>query len=656
MSVLDINQVSSAEAASNLLTDLGAAPQRKSLREWVSSCASVFERKGNRSCRLVCQMALQSLDGLPNLMQDLTEDDQGLIDSIMCNTWLSVEKVIAHVRKELNEGERDSCMAGVDHLFPNFGNSGQTVADYTACVQEAALDPLARSGGVDLVFERAKDVFVKLAAAKPRAPIASPTAQDFSQGFLGSGVDDLQHRIRSLEQQIASNGSRSGAAYARVMPIIQSSGTGKSRTTLGLMEKELGLMVCIRARVEGSTVRQSLPDVDTSVFQAIVTSHGNFISSQIATPSTSADTRVISNLAETSLGDADPALIEGTIILARWLEAFAEQFAVFTRRTKQKFLDKQDTYFDSLNFIAFQAAEILDNIVPGYRTKGSPPNSGFLDKGGSAPKPREQLLEDISEQFRGSESSWHTYVKNQLLEPILDDDRIPSGCSSVIQCSVICADRLKTKFAELTELLSESDRFAFLAIDEAGSLGQRLPLLRRLMSFLSAPRFWVLLLDTNNRVSELAGYAARTPSSRLRDDSLRLVSPFIRLRHDIHLLTQAKSKTVPSYDDVVLEGKKCLSHAQLLTFLPKMGRPLWNDRWLKHSGPGIRVPSGRDGVSLAGVFGKLINDAPPQWFVSQTKPEIKQIAEQDLVLIMACWRVPLLLTGSQGNATGIIRS
>jgi hypothetical protein len=649
MSVLDINQASLAKSVSDSVTDLGVPPQRKSLREWISGCAFEFEQSGLDDYELDCIKLSNKLDVLRPTIKETH------LVSLYCQTWLHVRTLIAHL-EELDDKQRRIRLSEVEHLFPIGNISAKTVTDYTESVKEAALDPTARSGGVDLVFERAKQIFNKLAVNEPRVPVASPTAQDFSQGFLGSGVDDLQHRIRSLEQQIASNGSRSGAAYARVMAIIQSSGTGKSRTTLGLMEKELGLMVCIRARVKGSTVRQSLPDVDTSVFHAIVTPDGNFISPQTAAPSASADTRVISNLAETSFGDADPALIEGTIILARWLEAFAEQFAAFTRRTKQKFLDKQDTCFDSLNFIAFQAAEILDNIVPGYRTKGSPPNSEFLDKGGSASNPREQLLEDISEQFRGSESSWHTYVKNQLFEPILDDDRIPSGCSSVIQCSVICADRLRTTFAELTELLSESDRFAFLAIDEAGSLGQRLPLLRRLMSFLSAPRFWVLLLDTNNRVSELAGHAARTPSSRLRDDSLRLVSPFIRLRHDIHLLSPAGSKTVPTYDDVVLEGKKCLSHSQLLTFLPKMGRPLWNDRWLKHSGPGIRVPSGPDGVSLAEVFGKLINDAPPQWFVSQTKPKLEQIAEQDLVLIMACWRVPLLLTGSQGNATGIVRS
>ena len=61
--------------------------------------------------------------------------------------------------------------------------------------------------------------------------------------FKGYGSGYLHRHICALQQ-----GFSYGKHYARVLPIIQSSGTGKSRTAYQLAQKELGFFTCVRAR------------------------------------------------------------------------------------------------------------------------------------------------------------------------------------------------------------------------------------------------------------------------------------------------------------------------------------------------------------------------------------------------------------------------
>lgn len=202
------------------------------------------------------------------------------------------------------------------------------------------------------------------------------------------------------------------------------------------------------------------------------------------------------------------------------------------------------------------------------------------------------------------------------------------------------AGKMATSLEILKTLRNGQEGIAFLALDEAMSLGTtRLSVLRRIASHFEKPDFWVIFLDTNNKVSELTGEQAHIPSARLTDSSakgLRLPEPFVTLPHDIFL------RTDPAWLGC-LSGQPQfqISHADCLDMIPKMGRPLWNDAsWRTVSKNGRCV----DGISLDLILAKLIGGHTEKFLQSPDGLGTRSLA-------LASQRIPLNLIAMQGAVT-----
>lgn len=593
-----------------------ASTQRKTLQEWIATCTTESQGDPEQPLDLATETLLLRLVRLEQLSFKVKNKQWSETYS---NHWSHIwDDIVTLVKglEDLDNEARDRCMAGIDHLFPLSQIVEGTSEKYLGHIMEAADSQRDAAFTADSVLEQAKSDYelalrVQNAAVSGRTPAI--LIKDFTRGLLGSGVQNLDHRIRALEGKVDNDGTKSTSnIYARVLAILQSSGSGKSRTALGLTEHRLGMLVCVRRTASKKASWQSLPPTDDSVFKAIVP-----------------------EIATSARDTGDYRLIAGTVILARWLEAFAEQFTKFTAFNKAAYKGTSNQV-ETSTFVAYQAAQLLNDIVPGFRTGNSPKNSGFLKAG--VKTPRAQLLDDIDRCFEKSEQDWKDHVRRggpvENEEGNKDNGR-PSGEGDLLVCTQICATRLQPLFIKLTDLLDGDDQYMFLAIDEASSLGERLPLLRRLLSYMKVPRFWVLLMDTDLKVSGISEATAADRSARLRDESLRLPSPFVRLPQDLYLLKPSGADHVLAYNALLYKGQKTFTFEELALLLPKMGKPLWSGGSFQ-SQEGVQV----GGVALSLVFAKLLgSDRYLEWF--NTGIVSKRGLTNDLPLTMACWRLPL---------------
>jgi len=104
-------------------------------------------------------------------------------------------------------------------------------------------------------------------------------------------------------------------------------------------------------------------------------------------------------------------------------------------------------------------------------------------------------------------------------------------------------------------------------------MGDKLSALRTVFYDIRPERSFVLLLDTNTQISRLAGTVAISASACAGFQ--QLVQPFTFLPQDVGTIELAGQ-----YQSVC-RGEARESHEKLLLWLPKMGRPLLDDTFLK---------------------------------------------------------------------------
>ena len=191
---------------------------------------------------------------------------------------------------------------------------------------------------------------------------------------------------------------------------------------------------------------------------------------------------------------------------------------------------------------------------------------------------------------------------------------------------------LHKAFAHLESCLPEEPRgsdserkyFFHLAIDECGKMASRLAVIRRLWSLIGVSRCFLFLLDTNTQISLTYGQESVDSSLRLKTGEKALLPPFTRLPQDLAL-----RQDISSYLQMV-NGDTIVSHNDVSAWLPKMGRPLLNDKWL------LRSLAGKP--NLAKLSGKLLSDPVVEPF-SKIQPSIA----------LALHRMSLSLVGKQGG-------
>jgi len=446
--------------------------------------------------------------------------------------------------------------------------------------------------------------------------------QDFSREYKGDAVDRLRQALR--EQNITHN-DPAATMYAPVLVLLQSSGSGKTRAAVQLCSKELGLVACVRTRIKD--VVTSAPPPDEAVYEALVK---NML------PGETEET--------------------ATLYVGAWLVAYLAEFLGLCKREISIVTAGQGirSSGDWSAFVEHIARLLTDGIVQDFVTvpaRSSPRSDGSLSSRAASDGKGKQAVKTHS---RRSEFFTAVSVLAQS-EVTAHSSTITSSLTQGASASSILdpkemAEAFATKMAVsldgLKQLRKGQEGIVFLALDEAMSLGtRRLSVLRRLTSHFKEADFWVILLDTNHKISELTGHKAQVPSSRLMASSstrMNLAEPFVTLPHDIFLRTDEAWLGC-------LFGESQITHADCLQMLPKMGRPLWNDA----SWRSITDKNGYcvDGIPLKMILQKLIGIHSVKFI---REPE----GRESRLLALASQRVPLNLIAMQGTVTpeGPLRS
>ncbi len=105
---------------------------------------------------------------------------------------------------------------------------------------------------ITLMFQRDSSVSVS----------TDPVHDDFQGAFRGSSLKLLQHFIIRANAFI-NRGHNYDVIYAKTLPILQSSGTGKTKLAVQLSAHQAGLLICTRN--QNNSLPTSFPPFDESV-------------------------------------------------------------------------------------------------------------------------------------------------------------------------------------------------------------------------------------------------------------------------------------------------------------------------------------------------------------------------------------------------------
>ena len=390
----------------------------------------------------------------------------------------------------------------------------------------------------------------------------------FCGPYFGRAAERLNETLENLYTHDPECPSRHEppVLYAPVVPILQSAGSGKTRTVIELARKQIGLYICIR---EPSPLKHSipLPAQDWSAYKSL-SPHGRW---------------------EWKAGVR--------ICITSWLWSFAINFTDFLK-SQQREGQEYSSYVEDV------AATLMNDIVPGFRMGGtagsrrSPPAASnlsirdvLLHKIFQAADKKEEELKWGFSEYRSYDQSFPEYVDWA---------------------------RLKDAFRGLQDLIP-SGRYCFLAIDDAASMGDfRLIQLRWILNKLDLSKFRLLVVGTSDKIVEYTNreidHNGFVPSTLCcpkggsltyrymeRPTGIRILpSPFTLLFYDASLW---ENKTQVRRYIAILSGTYPARFEEVVAFLPLMGRPLMN---------GARVYGGKFGLTYqfaAMLYEKLVGTA-----------------------------------------------
>ncbi|SPO37035.1 uncharacterized protein PSFLO_02507 [Pseudozyma flocculosa] len=434
-------------------------------------------------------------------------------------------------------------------------------------------------------------------ASPPRPPQGTgPAKHDFEGAFYGEGDKHLCHHIATVLR--IYNESKH---YGRIVPIVQSSGSGKSRTVDQVLRRHhFGMLLCFRERGN----RDAFPARDDAAADLLVRDQAE---------SNKPTTRFLNRVSALA-----------------WFEAFAhymaEEIAAFCSNVSPAAADD-----------ASNVEDFYDHLNVGPPT--SPTGTGGRALSDGAPR-RRGLLEAISCRFRDNL-----------------DDLVEGGNkrSDTFERSA-CTQAFRSLQAAVLDAYSigkpRPDGVFILALDEASSLGPMLGHIRRLWHAMgestqaNANRLVLLLLDTNSSIHYLVGGGAKLQSSRLQRKKYSLLPMLNKLPFDVAL-----GALDPNAHDP--QGK---TWSALLEQLSLMGRPLLNNQHLRYNSDfdagerGIGPYVGR--VALWKVKGKLLSEGDEVWLPdlnSESATFLPSDIDVDKHMAALCQRLPLTFVGAQGS-------
>ncbi|KAJ1031371.1 hypothetical protein NDA16_000812 [Ustilago loliicola] len=488
----------------------------------------------------------------------------------------------------------------------------------------------------------------------------------FNQHFYGPSLSLLQGHITvhngffpttghdaTSAEPIHSNGDKaeedpepelpvldSRKYYSKVLPILQSSGFGKTRMCVQLSTVSPGMLICLRrkTRADDKQHEESFPPQDSLVFEYFQRCKNRIFNAEF--PKTPDDHERFN---QAYLG-----------VLA-WLAIYCKTIAFYLEHLKRNARDCFGTprRCDSDPHLCWQT--IVYQLAAAIHS----PSSGFLPhKLFEQPQtcPRIRLIQDLSDPLSSTDATTTSTsteqptkrrkvklyapmqtppqlfgtrkLRNVMLEYIcksateLDKDmrrRLAGRLKEPELLVMAIKEYLKPHLDRLEQSAPDktAQPFSFIALDECGSMPDLLPIIRRVWFHALPTSTWILLIDTNSDLAPLAGDTARKGSRRTHDGSThRLTQPFSLMPLDVNFSEQQRQDLFADVPTFTLR--------KLNQLLPTLGRPLWYDK-LYRSEQGVIYPRP--------IIDKLVYPAGWQWDLHKSWMRHDEINQNLLALV-----------------------
>jgi hypothetical protein len=394
-------------------------------------------------------------------------------------------------------------------------------------------------GCLNDIFIRAAATEESLASSRSLSPPEDIVRQDFGRQFIGTGADDLRAHINLQRQNTENNKS----FYSNVVPVLQSSGAGKTRTVVQLSQKELGLLICVRSQPSNPETVVSEPPRDQETARWLQGQSGK---------------------------SGGSSIFEQNRTLAVWLIAMAEVIGTFyrdqwTQSIKRNHGETWPLFVERVGQLLAPSTAIISSAWTSAQS---------MEVDGQSIASRADLLSAINRRAQEMTAQFpvEAYQAKQ-------GSRTANDGQEESRCVHFFEESLKVAFSAVSSFVAThggDEAFFHFAIDECGQLGRRLSRFRRIWQVLPS-NCWMLWMDTNTDIPLTYGSITGASSARLASQELTLMRPFVALPQDIELM-----HNFVEFREIVLGNRK-VTFASTLNWLPRMGRPLLSDSHVMQS-------------------------------------------------------------------------
>ncbi|KAJ1031355.1 hypothetical protein NDA16_000796 [Ustilago loliicola] len=446
--------------------------------------------------------------------------------------------------------------------------------------------------GLDLLIDHIvahNSLFPKPSSPRPRVHATGVDRSD-SSAIVGLGCEEKKREY-----------------YAKVLPILQSSGFGKTRLCVQLGTVRPGMLVCLRNQPPNDKDYQtSYPKQDECVYvyfkqvQALLKKMTQSHVQHNPRPANPQDhelfnrahLNVLAWLATycktmaryldqlqaasgcfhptTNTADAPLAVTPAHRDPEACWRSVVFHLANASSFKKGFFFDEPTNLCDQSNLKALFSAKKPRArnplaVPPDMHHKDYPPPPQLVGM--------QDLRTDILQYICATATALVQTIKTELADKLSEPELLTSAIRFHLSPHLTELERIVQAAGE--------DQFAFVALDECGSMPEVLPIIRRVWFHAMPLSTWILLIDTNSDLAPLAGTTAQDGSRRLGDFDLNILTePFSSLPLDVNLTDQDRQ--------ALLSHEPQLTLRQVNQKVPKTGRPLWNDT--KYQSNGIIRP------------------------------------------------------------------
>ncbi|KAJ1039969.1 hypothetical protein NDA14_003065 [Ustilago hordei] len=452
---------------------------------------------------------------------------------------------------------------------------------------------------------------IRHASSLPTTIMTTPSAY-FNQHFYGPSLSLLQGHITvhngffpttghhaTLAEPIHSNKDKAEEYseselpaldwrkyYSKVLPILQSSGFGKTRMCVQLSTISPGMLICLhhKTQADDKQHQESFPPQDSLIFEYFQRCKNRIFNTEF--PTTPEDHE---HFNQAHLG------------ILTWLAIYCKTIAFYLEQLKRNAHDCFGTprRCDSDPCLCWQTI-VYQLAVAIYL-----PSSGFLShKLFEQPQtcPRICLVQDLSDLLSSTDTTTTTSTPT---EQPTKQSKAKLYAPMQTPPQLFGTRRLRSVMLEyICKSATELDQD--MCIQLAGFWFHALPML-----------MWILLIDTNSVLALLAGDTTRKGSRRTHDGSMhRLTQPFSLMPLDVNFTKQQCQKLFADVPTFTLW--------KLNQLLLMLGRPLWYDK-LYHSEQGV--------IYLCTIIDKLIYPAGWKWDLHTSWMHHNEINQNLLALV-----------------------